>query len=523
MRWLKNFYRMLMPRTLRESEQQFHLLLDGIADLAIFMLDTKGRVTSWSVAAEKIFGYTEHEARGRHFSFIYPLGNVQAQEPQQELTLAAVHGRHEDIGWRMRGDGSRFWANSVICPVWGYRRRREGFSVITRDLTERRKAEDELRRREEELQDARKMEAIGRLAGGVAHDFNNLITGIIGLAEEIQNDLEQQNPHYADLDEIVKAANRAATLTRQLLAFGRRQVGVPKVVNFNSIVTDLIKILRGLAGADIDFETELGEDVGCVRVDPSHMEQVLINLVMNARDAMPNGGRIVIRSERIHGPSVCLSISDTGTGIEPETMRHIFEPFFTTKEQGRGTGLGLATTYGIVKQYHGEISVESQLGKGTTFRILLPEVPAEPVPARSVPTPVETTRETATVLIAEDENIVRKVIKRTLERRGYSVLAASSGEEAINICRTYDGPIHLLLTDVVMPGMNGPALAGEARAMRPDMAILYMSGYSEDIMAHRGMLDSNIPFIEKSFSEQVLAQKVRDVLKSRSPSVGEAS
>jgi two-component system, cell cycle sensor histidine kinase and response regulator CckA len=518
----------------KDSEAILHLLIDGIADYAIFLLDTEGLIQSWSPAAERIFGYKRDEIIGQPYDCLFPTAHRGEGRPGVELRFAGVHGRFEDTALRQRRDGSPFWAETVICPLLDALGHRRGYSNVTRDITERRLAESALRQKDEELHQARKMEAIGRLAGGVAHDFNNLITGIIGLSEDVRDQLPFEDPKREDLEEILKAATRASRLTRQLLAFGRRQMAAPQVLNMNAVIRDMEKMLRRLLGADVELVFDLAPSLGAIRVDPSHLEQVLVNLMVNARDAMPSGGRIRMetrdrRVDQAHpiptapaGEYVSLRVEDTGTGMNDETISHLFEPFFTTKEKDKGTGLGLATVYGIVKQNRGEILVESEIGKGTAFTVLFPKVyeTALPVPGSPSDIPVAAGER---ILLVDDEPIVRHAAERALGKRGYEVVTADSPEAALALAAKHPGAFDLLLTDLVMPGMSGQDLAKRLREGSPRIAVLFMSGYSEDLAVNRGMLGDGAAFIEKSFSPDLLAAKVAEVLAARHSSPSKRS
>jgi len=398
---------------------------------------------------------------------------------------------------------------------------------LMREMEERRVTEEALRKSEEELRHSQKMEAVGRLAGGVAHDFNNLLTAIIGYAELIatrtsSNSLAKQN---AEL--IRKAGEQAAALTRQLLAFSRKQILQPKVIDLNSLVVEMEKLLRRVIGERFDLQSHPNAENGRVKADPSQLEQVVLNLGVNARDAMPRGGRLIIRTENVHldrktapqiatslvpGDYVMLSVSDNGAGMDEETKSHIFEPFFTTKGPGKGTGLGLATVYGIVRQTGGGISVESEPGKGSTFRIYLPQETAPVDLNRPAPTPLEKSANFETVLVVEDEEIVRELVCEVLEDQGYNVICAPDGIEAMDAAAKFDGEIHLLVTDVIMPHMNGHELASKLSALRPDMKVLYVSGYSDNDIGDHGVLDPRFELLQKPFTPQTLARKIRDVI-----------
>jgi two-component system, cell cycle sensor histidine kinase and response regulator CckA len=387
------------------------------------------------------------------------------------------------------------------------------------DLTQRRKLEDQLRQ-------AQKMEAIGRLAGGVAHDFNNLLTVIYSFGGFVIEELAEGSPARSDMQEVLDAARRAAGLTGQLLAFSRRQTIEPRVLCLNEMVSGIDKMLRRVLGEDIDFATELSPGLGNVRVDPSAFEQVLVNLAINARDAMVGGGKLTIETfnrdldqacssgpgvELPPGRYVGVAVSDNGAGMEPEIVAQIFEPFFTTKAPGKGTGLGLSTCYGIVKQASGYILVYSEVGQGTTVRVLLPRVIEAAEPAQAEPAPV-TLDGNEIILIAEDDEQVRRLSVRALSQRGYRVIEAENGEQALQVCRRTKEAIHLLLTDVVMPTMGGKQLAAELVALHPEMKVLYMSGYTANAIVHHGVLEPETTMLQKPFTPEHLLRRVRAIL-----------
>lgn len=422
--------------------------------------------------------------------------------------------------WR-RKDGKTVTVRQTGRAVRDAQGRVESFNVIVEDITERKELEAQFRQ-------AQKMEAVGRLAGGVAHDFNNLLTAILGCADLLLETLGPEAPEREDVGEIRKAARRAADLTRQLLAFSRQQVLEPQVLDLNVLVPNLEKLLHRLIGEDIELRTALGTRLGAVKADPGQLEQVIVNLAVNARDAMPDGGRLTIETSNIEldetyaaehfptqpGSYVLLAVTDTGTGMDAETKSHIFEPFFTTKGLGKGTGLGLATVYGIVKQSGGYLWVYSEPGRGTSFKIYLPRVMETPEPARPAQGAAVSLRGSETILLVEDDEMVRTLTRRLLEANGHTVLLASRGEEALELLRDLKTRIHLLVTDVVMPGMSGRDLADQVQTLRPGIKVLYLSGYTDDAIVRHGVLEPGVSFLQKPFTADILARKVREVLDS---------
>jgi len=402
----------------------------------------------------------------------------------------------------------------------------EAIVVNYRDVTDRKRAEAALRALEEQQRQAQKMEAIGRLASGVAHDFNNLLTAILGSTDLLLEELPADHSGRLEAEETRKAALRAADLTRQLLAFSRQQVLAPQVLDINDVVTNVDTMLRRVIGEHVEVRTVQAPDLGAVRADPGQLEQVLLNLAVNARDAMPRGGRLTIETANADlddtyaaqhaavapGRYVMFAVSDTGTGMDAETQTRLFEPFFTTKEKGKGTGLGLATVYGIVKQSGGHIWVYSEPGQGTTMKVYLPRVEEAIEPITAPARPSGPLRGSETILIVEDQDEVRNLTRRLLEARGYRVLVAASGADALRIADQEAGRIDLLLTDVIMPGMSGREVALLLGPAHPHMRVLFVSGYTDDSIVHHGVLDPGVAFLQKPFTSQTLAQKVREVL-----------
>jgi two-component system cell cycle sensor histidine kinase/response regulator CckA len=384
----------------------------------------------------------------------------------------------------------------------------------------------EHRRLEQQLRQAQKMEAVGRLAGGIAHDFNNLLTVINGYSQLISARLPAGDSTRADAEEIQKAGDRAAALTRQLLAFSRKQIMAPVVLNLNRIVSEMEKMLRRLIGEDIELVTSLDPGLGNVKADSGQIEQVIMNLAVNARDAMIHGGKLTLETANVTldegfardhagahiGPHAMLGVSDTGVGMDQETQSHLFEPFFTTKEQGKGTGLGLSTVYGIVKQTGGSIWAYSEPGQGTTFKIYLPRVDDPADSSKPTKRREQLPRGTETILLVEDAEGVRNLIRQVLTQNGYTLLAAEDGEQAFKLVEQHAGPIHLLLTDIVLPRMGGPEIAHRLRALRPGIGVLFTSGYTDRGVVENGVLESGIAFLQKPFAADELRRRVREVL-----------
>lgn len=387
------------------------------------------------------------------------------------------------------------------------------------DITQHKHLEDQLRQ-------AQKLEAVGRLAGGVAHEFNNLLTVITGYSVLLLDALDPDNPLHQDLEQIKRASDRATLLTSRLLGFSRKQVVQLKVLDLNAVIAELDKMLRHLIGEDIKVSSVFGKELGRVEADPGQIEQIIMNLAINARDAMPQGGTFSIETANLDadeafsrqhpdvqpGTYVMLTIGDTGYGMDEETVSHIFEPFFTTKGPDRGTGLGLSTVYGIVEQYGGAIEVDSNPGQGTVFRIYLTRVEEQVESSQPGEYPGASLRGHETVLLVEDEDEVRNLASRVLLQSGYTLLEARNGEEALLMCELHEGSIHLLVTDVVMPGMNGRELSERLVPLQPQVKVIYISGYTDDVVVHHGVSETNSAFLQKPFEPEVLARKVREVL-----------
>jgi signal transduction histidine kinase len=418
-----------------------------------------------------------------------------------------------------RQDGSTVWAEVKASVLRDDQGRPVGVLGVSRDISARRKLEAQ-------LQQAQKMEVVGRLAGGVAHDFNNLLTAILGYSELLLDGLDTRNPAHQNVTEIKKAGERASLLTRQLLAFSRRQVLQPKSLQLNLVIENFGKMLKRVIGEDIRLEINYGADLGWVMADPGQIEQVILNLTVNARDAMPKGGKLTIETANMEldetyaqahdqvqpGHYVVLAVTDTGSGMDAATRSHIFEPFFTTKGVGQGTGLGLSTVYGIVRQSGGHIWVYSELGQGTTFKIYLPRVEAKSEAALPGLGADARLQGYETILVVEDDGGVREVAGRILRKSGYQVLEAQDGRQALQICKTYQGTIHLVLTDLVMPGMNGRDLAVRLASLRPGVKVAFMSGYDADGIIDEEIFGTGTVFIQKPFKAHVLTRKIWELL-----------
>lgn len=506
--------RMRAEEAVRKSESMFRLLFSH-TPLPMWVFDTETlRFLQVNEAACKQYGYSEDEFRDMTVRDIRPDGNESTF--QADADEWRRNGRHQGHWLHSRKDGKPFEVD-VISHKLEYAGRSVRL-VVAQDLTERQLLEGQLRQ-------AQKMEAVGRLAGGVAHDFNNLLMVIKGHTELLLNSLPQADLVTRKIEQIGRSADRATALTRQLLAFSRMQVLQPRAISLNVVVEEMCKLVPRLIGEDIELVVRTSPDVGTIRADASQMEQIIMNLAVNSRDAMPEGGRFTIETSNVEldnfyraahpvmqpGKYVLLAVSDTGTGMDAETQAHIFEPFFTTKEQGKGTGLGLATVYGIVKQSGGFIWVYSEIGKGTAFKIYLPRVD-EPVDATpTVQSSSLILRGTETVLLAEDEEDVRDVAREFLESAGYKVLQAAGGEAAMELSAAQPGKVDLLITDMVMPGMSGQELARKMRGLRPGVRVIYMSGYSEHA-AGEAIRGEAAVVLTKPFSRSALLRTVREVL-----------
>jgi PAS domain S-box-containing protein len=507
---------------LRRQSEFIRAITDSMGE-GLYVIDRSGRVSFMNPASERLLGWTREELlhRDLHQMTHYrkpdgaPLARSECALHQAMDSGATI--RREDSF--IRKDGSILPASAISSPLTSSTGEIVGAVIVFHDVTERRALE-------EQLLHSQKLEAVGRLAGGIAHDFNNLLSVVSGYGEMVLIGLEDDEERRGRVLEILRAADRATALTRQLLAFGRRQIIEPRNLDLNAVVIDVERMLHRLIGEDVQIGTKLAGNLGRIKADPGQVEQVLINLAVNARDAMPKGGKLILetsnvvldedlvrgRLDVVAGPYVMLSVSDTGIGMDQKVKEHLFEPFFTTKEAGGGTGLGLATVHGIMKQSGGHVWVYSEPGWGTTFKLHFPLVPSpETLPAESTPV-AEALGGSETILVVEDDDLVRSLIREFLTSMGYIVILAADSGEALKVATERPQEVHLLLTDVVMPGMSGWDLVDRVAAIAPHIRVLFMSGYSDESVASRGILEDGLAFLQKPFSRQSLSAKVRMVL-----------
>jgi two-component system, cell cycle sensor histidine kinase and response regulator CckA len=505
-------------RRLADREELFRLISENAADM-IALVDASGHRIYNSPSYGKILGYTVEELESTSsLERVHPQDRALIEEVGREAFCGhpgrriEYRMRHKDGTWRILESTS-----SAVCNKTG---KVEKLVIVNRDITDRKRLEEQFRQ-------AQKMEAVGQLSGGVAHDLNNILGVIIGYGEILQEGLPLEHPLRASADEILRAGHRAAGLTRQLLAFSRQQVLEPKVLDLNAVVLDMESMLRRLIGEHIELTSTLDKTLGTVKADQGQLEQVIMNLAVNARDAMPDGGKLIIETINAEmdetfvrrypypvkpGNYALLTVSDTGSGMDAATRARIFEPFFTTKEKGQGTGLGLSMVYGVVKQSEGYIDVYSEPGIGTTFKIYLPRVDEAIAPAKPQTALASALRGHETVLLVEDEGTLRLLTKNLLEICGYTVLEAKNGSEALDISQQHPGVIDLLLTDVVMPGINGRVLADQLTQLRPQIKVVFTSGYTGQIVGAHRILDPGSLFLQKPFTRDALARKLREAL-----------
>jgi PAS domain S-box-containing protein len=511
--------RMRAEATLRASQEQFRLLVQGVTDYAIYLLSPEGNVSSWNAGAERIKGYAPEEIIGKHFSQFYTAEDRAADLPQRALEIARREGRFEKEGWRVRKDGTKFWASAVVDTIHNPDGSILGFAKITRDITERMNAQRALDEAREALVQAQKMEAIGHLTGGIAHDFNNLLMAIHGSLELLQRRLPKDDPKVRQLiDNAVHGAQRGAALTQRMLAFARRQELKLVALDVPQLVRGVTELLRSSLGPSIDIATQFPPELPKTRADPHQLELALLNLAMNARDAMPRGGLVVIAaSERTTagepglnpGHYVCVTVTDTGTGMDEETLRRAVEPFFTTKGVGKGTGLGLPMVHGMAQQSGGKLALRSGPSVGTTAELYLPvaQPDAASAPEGIAPKPPISPGRKLAILAVDDDPLVAINTLSLLEELGHTVFSASSGTRALEILRG-EASIDLIITDQAMPGMTGSELALKIRAEKPELPVILATGYAE-LPPGEGQ---GIPRLAKPFRQQDLAKAIAEAI-----------
>jgi two-component system, cell cycle sensor histidine kinase and response regulator CckA len=503
---------------LRQAEERYRRLAENAPDVIlhyeVYPLRSCTFVNPRITALTGYFPQEYYADPELFFQLVHPEDRSRVQEI---FRGESPDGSMSTLRW-VHKDGSILWIEQHHMMVRDANGHLVAVECVARDVTAR-------KRLEEQLLQAQKMEAVGRLAGGVAHDFNNLLTVINGYSAQALETLQPSDPLHLQVEEIYKAGERAASLTRQLLTFSRRQVVTPRTLDLNLIVSDMERMLRRLLGEDVELTTALARNLGSIHADPGQIEQVIMNLAVNARDAMPNGGRLLLETADVElgetsgklavaaGRYVMLAVSDTGHGMDEETQAHIFEPFFTTKPQGQGTGLGLSTVFGIVQQSGGHISVYSEPGRGTIFKVYFPSTAAGS-DSVELKVPSRRAKGSEAILVVEDDESVRKLIRSILKQSGYTVLEAREGEEALRICENRTHSIHLIITDVVMPQMSGKELADLVAARWPEIRLLFMSGYTGNAMAQQGVLDARMQLLQKPFAPAALTDKVREVLET---------
>ena len=516
-------YAKLLEGKVQFTEEKYRLLLEHATD-AVIGSDLAGRIFSWNRGAETMFGYGSEEIVGKSAALLVAPERKEEMEKMRELAA-----KEQDVSncetVMVKNNGDMVQVSVAVSPIKDSKGTIIGLSTISRDITEIKLAQESMKKYEEQLKLSQKMDAIGRLAGGVAHDFNNLLSVIGGNSEFIKASLAAGDSRLEEVEEIEKAVQRGAELTRQLLAFGKKQVSQPRLINLNELSAEMSKMFKRLIDASIDFAIIHDKELNLIQSDPGQIQQVILNMVLNARDAMPKGGQLIIITKNVEssqvqevtgltikpGSYVCLSVTDTGIGMDKETQKHLFEPFFTTKGE-KGTGLGLATVYGIVNQWNGHLRLQSIPGVGSTFSIYFP-VAKESAVLEIAANPVSlAVKGTETILVAEDSEPVRRIVVRAMENYGYHILEAVNGFEAVEKAADYKDNIHLLITDTVMPKMNGKELAEKLLKVRPSMKVLFMSGYPQDVLSRQGKIDPSIHLIQKPFTNDELAARIRGVL-----------
>lgn len=514
-------YKSMMDRRLRENEQWLEASLSSIGD-GVIATDEGGRVRFMNPVAERLTGWTEADALGREVLEIFHIVEEKTRQPVPNPVLGALAmGSPANLSQNtilISRAGTEFLLDDIAAPIRDVNGRVEGAVLVFRDVTERRRLEEHLRQ-------AQKMEAIGRLAGGIAHDFNNIMAVVMWFGELLLAGNQRAKQRQELARNILEVGKQGAMLTRQIMAFSRKQILMPFALSLNTVLRDMGPMVKSLVGSGIELVVELAPDLALTKADPSQIGQVVLNLAANAHDAMPKGGRLVVTTANVEldepasrqhpdvtpGRYVLLSVCDNGSGMSDDVLSHIFEPFFTTKDTGKGTGLGLATVYGIVKQSRGHIDVSSKVGQGTTFRVYLPVVKEAPTKPSS-PSSQPATKGHETILIVEDHDTVRNMIVMLLRQHGYTVLEASNGSEGLAVAEDHRGPIHLVITDLVMPKLSGREMADRLTALKPGLRVLFMSGYTEDVVIQQGVESSTVDLLHKPFDITALTQKMREIL-----------
>jgi PAS domain S-box-containing protein len=515
------------------DSQRLQLLIDAVIDYAIYVLDLEGKIVSWNSGAARLKGYTTEEIIGQSFHRFFTEEDRQRGLPDRVLASALVEGRFESEGWRVRKDGTRFWALAVVDAIRDPDGAVIGFAKVTRDMTARREAQLALQEAQEQLAASQRLEAVGQLSGGIAHDFNNLLMIIQGNLETAERGLKSGlniSNVQRSIGNAIRGTQRAAALTHRLLAFSRRQPLDPKSLDVNSFISHLVEFLQRTLGEGVEVEAVGAAGLWQVEVDLPQLEAAIVNLAINARDAMPQGGKLTIEAlnayldlgycrnqpEITPGQYVLLCVTDTGVGMTEDVLARAFEPFFTTKEAGHGTGLGLSQVYGFVKQSRGHIKIYSELGEGTTVKIYLPRLVTERENHETETGEEQDVTEGGepgeTILVVEDDADLRAYLKETLRSLNYQVLAAPDAAAALRILQTSGDNVNLILTDVVMPRMNGRQFAGEAKKLFPNIPILFMTGYSRNAIIHQGRIDKDIQLLQKPINQAELASRIRDML-----------
>ncbi|MGH8173483.1 MAG: ATP-binding protein [Rhodanobacteraceae bacterium] len=508
----------------QQQEVLFNQFVSAIADYAIFMLDVEGHVLTWNKGAERIKGYTADEIIGKSLGVFYTPEDRAAGIHKEALRTAAATGKFEAESWRVRKDGTRFYANVVLDALRDDDGKLFGFAKITRDMTERRALE-------EQLAQSQKLEAVGLLTGGVAHDFNNLLTVIVGNLDIIALASSSPERRSRCIELAKRSAQRAATLTQQLLAFSRRQPLNPKPEDINRLVAGATELLRPVLGESIALETVLSGGLWLSDVDANQLESALVNLALNARDAMPNGGKLTIETANAHldemyrsqgnldvalGQYVQICVTDTGVGMAKDVLQHAFEPFYTTKPIGQGTGLGLSQVYGFVRQSGGNVKIYSEVGQGTTVKIYLPRIASSKAPKVELEPQPSMVGGHETILLVEDDRDVREFAGDTLRELGFNVIEASDGTRALDFL-TRNPNIDLLFTDVGLPGINGRQLAERAVELRPGLPVLFTTGYARNAIVHQGRLDEGVELLTKPYTREQMAARIREILDRHQP------